>query len=149
MNDEILEQVIQITYLGFSISYHFSNDIESKLAKFLQLVGTIKRTIFRIVRTETILKIYSTLVLRTFLYGSENLTQRRRIEAAEMKLLRPLAGHTLYDHKTNDYYVIRELQIKYIFNCKRNPTHCMKPKAQLPIHKRQSLIPVIHRVSEN
>ena len=29
--------------------------------------------------------------------------QRRRIEAAEMKLLRPLAGHTLYDHKTNDY----------------------------------------------
>jgi len=22
---------------------------------------------------------------------------------AEMKLLRPLAGYTLYDHKTNDY----------------------------------------------
>ena len=43
----------------------------------------------------------------TFLYGSENWTitasQRRRIEAAEMKLLRPLAGYTLYDHKTNDY----------------------------------------------
>jgi len=28
--------------------------------------------------------------------------QRWRIEAAEMKLLRPLAGYTLYDHKTND-----------------------------------------------
>jgi len=28
--------------------------------------------------------------------------QRRRIEAAEMKLLRPLTGYTLYDHKTND-----------------------------------------------
>ena len=27
--------------------------------------------------------------------------QRRRIEAAEMKLLRPLAGYTLYDHKKN------------------------------------------------
>jgi hypothetical protein len=27
-----------------------------------------------------------------------------------MKLLRPLAGYTLYDHKTNDY-VRRELQI--------------------------------------
>ena len=25
--------------------------------------------------------------------------QRRRIEAAEMKLLRPLAGYTFYDHK--------------------------------------------------
>jgi len=38
---------------------------------------------------------------------SENCTlaalQRRRIEAAEMKLLRPLAGYTLCYHKTNDY----------------------------------------------
>ena len=46
MNDEILERVIQITYLGCSISYQFSNDVESKLAKFLQLIGTIKITIF-------------------------------------------------------------------------------------------------------
>jgi len=87
--------------------------VEFKLAKFLQLIGTIKRTIFRKVRTETILKIYNTLVLPTFLYGSENLTltalQRRRIEAAEMKLLRPLAGYTLNDHKTNDS-IRRELQ---------------------------------------
>jgi len=48
------------------------------------------------VRMETTLKIYNTLVLPTFLYGSENWTltalQRRRIEVAEMKLLRPLAG---------------------------------------------------------
>ena len=84
-----------------------------KLAKFLQLIGTIKRTIFRKVRTETILKLYSSLVLPTFLYGSENWTltalQRRRIEVAEMKLLRPLAGYTLYGHKTNDS-VLRELQ---------------------------------------
>jgi len=56
---------------------------------------------------ETILKIYNTLILPTFLCGSENWTltalQRRRIKAAEMKLLRPLAGYTLYDHKANDY----------------------------------------------
>jgi len=37
-----------------------------------QLIGTIKRTIFRKVRT--ILKIYNTLVSPTFLYGSENWT---------------------------------------------------------------------------
>jgi len=79
------------------------------------------------VRTETILKIYNTLVLPTFLYGSENWTlttsQGRRIEGAEMKLLRPLAGHTLYDHKTNDY-IRRELQItgiqEKIDECRRN-----------------------------
>jgi len=77
------------------------------------------RTIFKKVRTETILKIYDTLVLPTFLYGSENWTltalQRQRNEAAEMKLLRPLAGYTIYDHKTNDY-IRRELQITCILD---------------------------------
>jgi hypothetical protein len=45
INDETLEQVNQFTYLGCNISYQFSNDLESKLAKFLQLIGTIKRLI--------------------------------------------------------------------------------------------------------
>ena len=121
INDESLEQVSQFTYLGCSISYKFSNDVESKLAKFLQLIGTINRTIFRKVRTETILKIYNNLVLPTFLHGSENWAtttlQRWRIEAAEMKLLRLLAGYTLYDHKKNDY-IRHELQIISILDKK-------------------------------
>jgi hypothetical protein len=40
--------------------------VEFKFAKYLQLIGTIKITIFRNVRMETILKIYNTLVLPTF-----------------------------------------------------------------------------------
>jgi len=127
INDETLVQVSQFTYLGCSIFYQFSNDVKFKLATFLRLIGTIKRTIFKKVRTETVLKIYNTLVLPTFLYGSENWTltalPRRRIEEAEMKLLRPLAGYSLYDHKTNDY-VRRELQITGILDkideCRRN-----------------------------
>jgi len=71
------------------------------------------------VRKETILKIYNKLVLPTFLYGSENWTitalKRRRIEAAEIMLLRPLAGYTLYDHKINDY-ISRELRITGILD---------------------------------
>jgi hypothetical protein len=93
--------------------------VEIKLAKCLQLIGTIKRTIFKKVRTEAILKLYSTLVLPTFLYGSENWTltasQRRRIEAAEIKLLRPRAGYALYDHKTNES-IRRELQTDCILD---------------------------------
>jgi hypothetical protein len=120
INDETLYQVSQFKYLGCSISYQFSNDVELKLAKFLQLIGTIKRTIFRKVRKETILKLYI-LVLPTFFYGSENWTltasQNRRIEAAEMKLLRPLAGHALNDHKTNDS-IRHELQTECILDKK-------------------------------
>jgi hypothetical protein len=55
-----------------------------------------------------------TLILSTF-YESENWTltasQRRRIEAAEVKLLRPLTGCTLCDHKTNNS-IRQELRIK-------------------------------------
>jgi len=119
INDETLEQVSQFTYLGCGISYLFSNDVESKLAKFLQLIGTIKRTTFMKVRRETILKIYNTLVLPKFYMdqkiGLLTASQRQRIEVAEMKLLRPLAGYTLYDHKTNDY-IRRELQITGILD---------------------------------
>ena len=71
INDETLEQVSQFTYLGCSISYQFSNDVESKFAKFLKLIGIIKRTIFKEVRTETILKVYNTLVLPTFYMGQK------------------------------------------------------------------------------
>jgi hypothetical protein len=53
INDETLDQVSQFTYLGCSIFYQFSNDVELKLAKFLLLIGTIKRTILKKVRTET------------------------------------------------------------------------------------------------
>jgi hypothetical protein len=93
--------------------------VELKLAKFLQLIVTTKRTIIRKVRTETILKLYNILVLPTFLYGSENCTltasERRRIEAAEMKLLRPLAGYTFYDYKTSKS-IRRELQTDCILD---------------------------------
>ena len=76
INNETVEQVSQLTCLGCSISYQFSNDVEFKLAEFLQLIGNIKRTIFKKARTETNLKIYNTLVLPTFLYGSENWTYK-------------------------------------------------------------------------
>jgi len=48
------------------MSYQFSNDVESKMAKFLQLIDIIKTTIFRKVRTEIILKIYINLIVPTF-----------------------------------------------------------------------------------
>jgi len=63
--------------------------------------------------------------------------QRRRIEAAEMKLPRSLTDYTLYDHKTNDY-IRRELQITDILDktdeYRRNwPSHLQRmPQNQIP-----------------
>jgi hypothetical protein len=59
------------------------------------------------------LSIYNILVSPTFSYGSENWTltalQRRKIEVTKMKLLRPLAGYTIYDHKTNEFGIHAEI----------------------------------------
>jgi hypothetical protein len=87
------------------------------------------------------LKLYNTLVLPTFLYESENwiltASQRRRIEAAEMKLLRPLAGYALYDYKTNDS-IGRELQTDCILDktdeYRRNwLLHLQMPQNRIPL----------------
>ena len=60
------------------------------------------------------IKMFPNIVFLIFLVWTLTASQRRRIEAAEMKLLRPLAGYTLYDHKTN--YIRHELQITGILD---------------------------------
>jgi hypothetical protein len=106
INGQIIEQVNSFDYLGCNLSYIFYRDIDNKLDKFQKLIGTIKRTLHQKVRPETVIKCYKTLALPTLLYrsGAWTLTssQRKRTETAEMKLLRPLAGHTLSDHIRNE-----------------------------------------------
>ena len=81
INDEILEQVNQFTYLGCSLFYQCFNDVEFKVAKFLQLIGTIKKTIFKKVRKETVLKLYNTYFYPHFYMGQKTgLRQPRRGE---------------------------------------------------------------------
>lgn len=106
LNNKTLEQVNIFNYLGCNISYIQQNDQEIKLEKFLRLIGTIKRSLLHKVQPETILKFYKTMAIPTLMYGSEvwslTTTQYKRLEAAEMKLLRPVAGYTLLDHKRNE-----------------------------------------------
>jgi hypothetical protein len=106
INGQIIEQVNSFDYLGCNLSYIFSRDIDNKLAKFQQLIGTMKRTLFQKGRPERVIQFYKTLALPTLLYGSEAWTlksaQIKRTEAVEMKLLRPLAGYTLSNHIRNE-----------------------------------------------
>ncbi|KAJ4430827.1 hypothetical protein ANN_19418 [Periplaneta americana] len=97
--------------------------LTKKILKFQKLIGTVKRTFVKKVRTDTVLKFYRTMIIPTLVYGSDiwNLTkqQERRMEAAEMKLLRPLAGYTLLDHKQNKY-IRQELGIANIIDVTHN-----------------------------
>jgi hypothetical protein len=66
---------------------------------------TIKRTIAGKFRKETLLRFYKIMAVPT-LYGSECWTltkrQKRRLEAAEMRFLRSVAGYRLIDHRRNE-----------------------------------------------
>ena len=88
-------------------------------------------------KTEIILKIYNTLVLPAFLYGSENWTltasQRRRIEAAELKVietsgrLHPLWPQNKWLHtpRTTDYRHARQdrwIQMELVSTLAKNGT---------------------------
>ncbi|KAJ4435911.1 hypothetical protein ANN_18531 [Periplaneta americana] len=98
-------------------SIQYIMNVENKLNKFLRLIGTIKRTLINKVDGQTVLKFYKALAIPTLLYGSETsiLTraQQRRIEAAEMRLLKPLAGFRLQVHKRNED-IRQELNIENI-----------------------------------
>jgi hypothetical protein len=127
INDETLVQFSEFTYLDCSICYNFSNDVESKLEKLLQLIGTTKGTIFRKARTETILKIYNTSFTYIFIWVRKldcNSLTKTKNWSGRNEVIRPLAGYTLYDHLINDY-ICHKLRIigiigkidEYRWNC--------------------------------
>ena len=100
----VLKQVSSFEYLGYSVSYNACNDMVHKLDKFNLMCETIRRTL-KSASKGTCLNFFKTVALPTLLYGSENWTltkgQPNRIQAAEMRFLRHVAGYTLHDHRRN------------------------------------------------
>ena len=94
--------------------FNFSGVYWTHTAFCICMLVSVYFSIWDILRYEHFsLKIFFIYII----YGSENWTltasQTRRIEGEEMKLLRPLAGYILYDHKTKNS-LRRELQTECI-----------------------------------
>ena len=70
----------------------------TKKNKFQRMCGTISRTLKGNTQLSTQIKFYKAIV-PVLMYGSENWSlnrsDNRKIEAAEMRFLRPMAGYTL------------------------------------------------------
>jgi hypothetical protein len=114
INERVLEQVLNCNHLGYNMGLNREIDIDIKLQRFQQICGKIRRTLAGKVRKETLLRFYKIMAMPALLYSSECWTltkiQKSRLEAAEMRFLRSVAGYRLIDHKRNE--VIREeLQI--------------------------------------
>lgn len=106
INGSIIEQVNNFNYLGCNVSYCQKEDINIKLNKFYRMCGTIKRTLKNKTLQSTQLKFYKVMAVPTLTYASENWTlnrsDRRKIETAEMKFLRSIAGVTILDRRRNE-----------------------------------------------
>ena len=77
-----------------------------KINRFQSMCGTIRRTLKNKTLRKTQMKFYKTTAVLMLTYACENWTlnrsNRRRIETAEMKFLRSVAGYTLYDKEHNE-----------------------------------------------
>lgn len=106
INTKTIEQVNNFNYLGFNVSYCQKNDINIKINRFQGMCGTIRRTLKNKTLRTTQLKFYKTMAVPMLTYACENWTlnrsDKRKIETAEMKFLRSVAGYTLLDKKHNE-----------------------------------------------
>jgi hypothetical protein len=78
------------------------------------MCGTIKCSLTNKTRKDTQLKCYKVMAVPTLLYGCETLalnrSDKRKIETAEVRFLRHVAGHTRRDEISNPT-ICSELQI--------------------------------------
>jgi hypothetical protein len=70
-------------------------EVNSKVNKFQRLCGTISRTLKGKTQLSTQIKFYKVMAVPVLMYSSENWSlnrlDKRKIEAAEMRFLRPTA----------------------------------------------------------
>src|SRR6266576_4746657 len=102
VSGKIIEQVNNFRYLGEDMLYDGELDIQNKLNKFLKITGLINRVLnVNKIWREMRMKVYNTLAIPMLTYGSEvwalRKTDKRRIEATEMRVMRRTAGVTLRD----------------------------------------------------
>ena len=100
-----VEQVSSFKFLGCHMGLHNEDDIKTKTEKFNYINGTIRRTLKNKTRKETMIKFYKVMSVPAITYGSEtwiiNKSDKRKIQSAEMRFLRSVAGYRLTDRKRN------------------------------------------------
>jgi hypothetical protein len=102
IENRIIEQVSDFKYLGHMFSDQLK-DIDIKLQTYNKLNGVIKRNFGKQMTTETKLKLHNITSKPALKYGSKtwvmNKRDTQRLEAAQMRFLRPLLGYTRLDRQ--------------------------------------------------
>ena len=120
IDGSILEKVKHFNYLGFELSLDREMDFDKKIKRFQSICCTIIKHLQK-TRTDTQMEFHKVVARPTLLYGSETwVTAERdmaRLEAAEMRFLRNVKGHTRLD-KIRSKVIRKELKISGIQDVK-------------------------------
>ena len=104
INDNIIEQVTDFKYLGYSIS-EYKSDLEDKLQTYNKINGAIRRHFGKQMNKERKLRIHNITAKAALKFGSEawvlKKREEQRLESAQMKFLRHLFGITKLDKENN------------------------------------------------
>jgi predicted SPOUT superfamily RNA methylase MTH1 len=105
INNNLIEQVTDLKYLGYRIS-ECKSDFEDKLQTYNKIHGAIRRHFGKQMNKETKLRIHIT-DKAALKFGSEawvlKKREEQRLEAAQMKFLRYLLGITKLDKEKNQH----------------------------------------------
>ena len=106
------------------MSYDGEIDLQNKLKMFLKVTGLINRVLnTNKARRDTRKKIYNTLAIPILTYGSEvwalQKTDKRRIEAAEMRFKRRTVGVTLRDRIRSED-IRKTLRVTFVIKLIKN-----------------------------
>jgi hypothetical protein len=101
---KIIEQVSNFNHLG-SLMSNEEKDINAKLHRYNKMNGIIKQHFRKQMTTDIKLRLYNITSKASLCYGSENWIINKRdtqkLEAAQMRFLRPLLGLTRLDCQRN------------------------------------------------
>jgi hypothetical protein len=104
IDGKIIEQVTEFNYLGSKIS-EYMKDMEYKLQTYNRINGIIKINSGKQMSNQTKLRMHNIRAKTALRYGSETLVlnkrDKQRLEAAQMRFLRPLLGYTKLDRQRN------------------------------------------------
>jgi hypothetical protein len=98
INNSIIEEVNSFNYLGYTITILNNRDLGINMNRFNQMCSTTRRALNNKIRKETQIRFYQATAVPALTYGSEiwaiTKKQEGKIETAEMKFLRSVAGYT-------------------------------------------------------
>jgi len=104
INDNIIEQVTDLKYLGYRIS-EYKSDLEDKLQTYNKTNGAIWRHFGKQMSKETKLRIQNITAKAALKFGSGawvlKKREEQRLEATQMKFLRHLLGIIKLDKEKN------------------------------------------------